>query len=100
MNGRLAVSIVVMVASDFVKRRNSPNQTGEQNARQGGRVGQKSRGRSDCLVSRLAAAHTTRTGRQALRQCGELIRLLVSGQALLGILDDRHLSIGTNLRPE
>ena len=32
------VSIVVIVASDFVKRRNSPNQTGEQNARQGGRL--------------------------------------------------------------
>jgi hypothetical protein len=37
MNGRLAVSIVVMLASDFVKRRNSPNQTGEQkHAREGG----------------------------------------------------------------
>ena len=90
MNGRLAVSIVVMLASDFVKRRNSPNQTGEQNARQGGRVGQKSRGSSACLASRLAATHTTRTGRQALRDCVGLIMLLVSGQALLEIVDARH----------
>ena len=77
-----------MLASDFVKRRNSPNQTGEQNARQGGEVGQKSRGNPGCLVSRLAAAHTARTGRQALRLTrAELIRLLVSGQALLGNID-------------
>ena len=90
MDGRQAVSILVNSAAGFVKRRNSQTKPGNKtHAREGGRDKSPEAGLTASSLAR--PLHTQHgQGGELLVTAGGLIGLLVSGQALLGIVYDRH----------